>query len=85
MEKNKNIIIFQPSRELAEQTCNQITKFKKYLDNPRVRELLVVGGVNVKDQINQLNAGIDIVVGTPGRLEDLIQGGNNILILSIRR
>lgn len=40
-----------------------------------MRELLVVGGVNVKDQISQLNAGIDIVVGTPGRLEDLIQGG----------
>ncbi|KPJ16613.1 ATP-dependent RNA helicase Ddx1 [Papilio machaon] len=68
-------IIIEPSRELAEQTCNQITKFKKYLENPKVRELLVVGGINVKDQINQLNAGIDIVVGTPGRLEDLIQGG----------
>ncbi|XP_075984261.1 ATP-dependent RNA helicase Ddx1 [Anticarsia gemmatalis] len=68
-------IIIEPSRELAEQTCNQITKFKKHLDNPQVRELLVVGGVNVKDQINQLNSGVDIVVGTPGRLEDLIQGG----------
>ncbi|KPJ21491.1 ATP-dependent RNA helicase DDX1 [Papilio machaon] len=69
-------IIIEPSRELAEQTCNQITKFKKYLENPKVRELLVVGGINVKDQINQLNAGIDIVVGTPGRLEDLIQGAD---------
>ncbi|XP_047538346.1 ATP-dependent RNA helicase Ddx1 isoform X2 [Vanessa atalanta] len=68
-------IIIEPSRELAEQTCNQITLFKKYLDNPKVRELLVVGGINVKDQINQLNSGVDIVVGTPGRLEDLIQGG----------
>ncbi|KAH9641467.1 hypothetical protein HF086_006083 [Spodoptera exigua] len=67
-------IIIEPSRELAEQTCNQITKFKKYLENPKIRELLVVGGINVKDQINALNAGIDIVVGTPGRLEDLIQG-----------
>ncbi|XP_047999497.1 ATP-dependent RNA helicase Ddx1 [Leguminivora glycinivorella] len=68
-------IIIEPSRELAEQTCNQITMFKKHIDNPKVRELLVVGGVNVKDQISQLNAGIDIVVGTPGRLEDLISGG----------
>ncbi|XP_022832178.1 ATP-dependent RNA helicase Ddx1 [Spodoptera litura] len=68
-------IIIEPSRELAEQTCTQITKFKKYLENPKIRELLVVGGINVKDQINALNAGIDIVVGTPGRLEDLIQGG----------
>ena len=35
----------------------------------------MVGGINVKEQINQLNSGVDIVVGTPGRLEDLIQGG----------
>lgn len=73
---NKKVFVqFQPSRELAEQTCNQITLFKKYIDNPKIRELLVAGGINVKDQISQLNAGIDIVVGTPGRIEDLIQGG----------
>ncbi|GLV36238.1 Dead-box-1 [Carabus blaptoides fortunei] len=68
-------IIIEPSRELAEQTCQQIVKFKKFLDSPKVRDLLVIGGVNVKDQISALNNGIDIVVGTPGRLEDLIQGG----------
>ncbi|XP_077297561.1 ATP-dependent RNA helicase Ddx1 [Arctopsyche grandis] len=68
-------IIIEPSRELAEQTFNQIVKFKKYLEAPVVRELLVIGGVNVKDQIATLNAGVDIVVATPGRLEDLIQGG----------
>lgn len=37
---------------------------------------MVIGGVNIKEQINTLqNVGVDIVVGTPGRLEDLIQGG----------
>lgn len=66
----------QPSRELAEQTCDQIKKFKKYLENPKINELLVIGGVNIKDQISALQTqGINIVVGTPGRLEDLIQGG----------
>ncbi|KAK9873817.1 hypothetical protein WA026_002175 [Henosepilachna vigintioctopunctata] len=69
-------IIIEPSRELAEQTCDQIKKFKKYLDNPKIRELLVIGGINVKEQISQLqNVGANIIVGTPGRLEDLIQGG----------
>ncbi|KAK2577373.1 hypothetical protein KPH14_003489 [Odynerus spinipes] len=68
-------IIIEPSRELAEQTYNQIQKFKKYITNPTVRELLVIGGVSVKEQISVLNSGVDIVVGTPGRLEDLIQGG----------
>ncbi|XP_033358638.1 ATP-dependent RNA helicase Ddx1 [Bombus vosnesenskii] len=68
-------IIMEPSRELAEQTYNQIQKFKKHLKDPVIRELLVIGGVSVKEQIATLNSGVDIVVGTPGRLEDLIQGG----------
>ncbi|XP_067005391.1 ATP-dependent RNA helicase Ddx1 [Anabrus simplex] len=69
-------IIIEPSRELAEQTYNQIIKFKKYLENPTVKALLVIGGVNVKEQIAELNSGVDIVVGTPGRMEDLISGGH---------
>ncbi|XP_057653483.1 ATP-dependent RNA helicase Ddx1 [Diorhabda carinulata] len=69
-------IIIEPSRELAEQTSEQIKKFKKYLKDPEIREVLVIGGVQVKSQISQLqNEGADIIVGTPGRLEDLIQGG----------
>lgn len=72
-------IIIEPSRELAEQTYNQIQKFKVHLKNPTIRELLVIGGVNVKEQIATLNSGVDIVVGTPGRLEDLIQGGYLLL------
>ncbi|CAL1677633.1 unnamed protein product [Lasius platythorax] len=72
-------IIIEPSRELAEQTYNQIQKFKTHLKDPTIRELLVIGGVNVKEQIATLNSGVDIVVGTPGRLEDLIQGGYLLL------
>lgn len=45
------------------------------MKDPVIRELLVIGGVSVKEQITTLNSGVDIVVGTPGRLEDLIQGG----------
>lgn len=40
-----------------------------------MRDLLVVGGIPVKDQIAALNAGIDIVCGTPGRMEELINTG----------
>merc|ERR1719356_367288 len=68
-------IIIEPSRELAEQTLKQIELFKKHLAAPAVKELLVVGGVNVKDQIAALNSGVDIVVATPGRLEDLVSTG----------
>ncbi|KAK7070784.1 ATP-dependent RNA helicase ddx1 [Halocaridina rubra] len=68
-------IIIEPSRELAEQTLKQVTLFRKFLDNPLVRDLLVVGGVPVKEQIAALNNGVDIVCGTPGRMEELINSG----------
>ncbi|XP_023349415.1 ATP-dependent RNA helicase Ddx1 [Eurytemora carolleeae] len=74
-------IIIEPSRELAEQTLKQIQKFKKYLVPPAVTELLVVGGISINDQVAALNSGVDIVVATPGRLEDLINTGK----LSLRQ
>ncbi|KAJ8870560.1 hypothetical protein PR048_029583 [Dryococelus australis] len=69
-------IIIEPSRELAEQTYNQIIKFKKHIENPKVKDLLVIGGINIKDQISALNSGVDVVVGTPGRMEDLMSTGH---------
>ncbi|XP_063975899.1 ATP-dependent RNA helicase Ddx1 [Diachasmimorpha longicaudata] len=68
-------IIIEPSRELAEQTYTQLEKFGRHLTNPPIRPLLVIGGVPAKVQIAALESGIEIVVGTPGRLEDLIEGG----------
>jgi ATP-dependent RNA helicase DDX1 len=72
-------IVIEPSRELAEQTFNQIQKFKKHLKDPVVRELLLVGGQNVREQMSTLQQGVDIIVATPGRLEDLISGGYVLL------
>lgn len=72
-------IIIEPSRELAEQTFNQIIKFKKYLKDPVLQEMLLIGGMNVREQMSALQKGVDIIVATPGRLEDLISGGNVLL------
>ncbi|XP_001352892.3 ATP-dependent RNA helicase Ddx1 [Drosophila pseudoobscura] len=72
-------IIIEPSRELAEQTYNQIEKFKYHLSNPEVRSLLLIGGVRLDEQKAQLQQGIHIVVGTPGRLEELINSGYVLL------
>lgn len=68
-------IIIEPSRELAEQTYNQLGKFKNYLPSS-ISTLLVIGGVSIKEQITALNSGVDIVCGTPGRLEELISTGH---------
>ena len=65
-------LIIEPSKELAEQTFKQIQMFKKNLSNPSIRELLIVGGIPMKEQMAGLERGVDIVVATPGRLDDLI-------------
>ena len=58
----KNVFVqFQPSRELAEQTHNQIKLFKKFVDNPTPKELLVIGGVSVKEQIAALQSGVSFM------------------------
>ncbi|KAL0967124.1 hypothetical protein UPYG_G00248070 [Umbra pygmaea] len=68
-------LIIEPSKELAEQTLNNVTQCKRHVENPKVRDLLIIGGVPAKDQLSVLEQGVDIVVGTPGRLDDLISTG----------
>ncbi|XP_067098227.1 ATP-dependent RNA helicase DDX1 [Osmerus mordax] len=72
-------LIIEPSKELAEQTLNVVNQFKKNVDNPKLRDLLIIGGVAAKDQLAILDQGVDIVVGTPGRLDDLISTGKLVL------
>ena len=68
-EKQPRVIIVVPTRELVTQVVEEITKFSKYL-NTRVAG--VYGGTNINTQKALLKEGQDIVVGTPGRLYDLI-------------
>jgi ERCC4-related helicase len=39
------------------------------------RELVIIGGVSIGEQTRVLREGVDIIVATPGRLEELISGG----------
>ena len=68
-EKQPRVIIVVPTRELVTQVVEEIIKFSKYL-NTRVAG--VYGGTNINTQKALLKEGQDIVVGTPGRLYDLI-------------
>lgn len=52
-----------------------IEDFKKHLPSP-VKECLILGGINVKDQLNELRNGVDIIVATPHRLEDLVNNSH---------
>ncbi|MGB5205938.1 MAG: DEAD/DEAH box helicase [Eudoraea sp.] len=68
-EKHPRVLILVPTRELVVQVVEEIEKFSKYLNN---RVVGVYGGTNINTQKALLVEGQDIVVGTPGRLYDLI-------------
>lgn len=81
-DNNPKAIILEPSRELAEQTHQCLTKFKKYLPGT-IRQSLLLGGVSAKEQIHELKAGVDIITGTIGRVSELINS-NHISLRSCR-
>ena len=63
-------LVVVPTRELAMQVSNAIYHYGK---NKDVRVLAIYGGQSYTRQVRKLNQGVDIVVGTPGRLLDLIK------------
>lgn len=70
-------LILTPTRELALQVAEAMQGYGRYLG---VKVMAIYGGQGFGQQIAQLRRGVDIVVGTPGRLLDLL--GRNILDLS---
>ena len=71
----KNIII-APTRELAMQIYNNLGIFSKYLS---IRTCLIVGGVKPNPQLKSIFKGVDVLVGTPGRIMDHLKSGGLIL------
>lgn len=68
--KKLQAVILSPTRELAIQICEEFRKFLKYKDDIKV--LPIYGGQPIERQIIALKKGVQIVVGTPGRIMDHI-------------
>ena len=64
-------IILCPTRELCLQIAKDIKSYAKYTKDLKVTP--VYGGANIQTQIRELNSGSQIIVGTPGRVIDLIK------------
>jgi ATP-dependent RNA helicase RhlE len=62
------IVILVPTRELVVQVVDEIEKLTKYMS---VSTLGIFGGVNINTQKKAVYEGVDILVGTPGRMMDL--------------
>ncbi|MEY4919449.1 MAG: hypothetical protein RLZZ431_631 [Bacteroidota bacterium] len=73
-DKNKDpqILILVPTRELVVQVVEAVTKLTPYMS---VNAVGVFGGVNINTQQIALESGADVLVATPGRLFDLIMNG----------
>ena len=69
-ERHVQALVLCPTRELALQVAGAIYDYGKVQE---VRVLAVYGGQPYGPQISRLNRGVDVVVGTPGRLIDLLE------------
>lgn len=66
--KNPRALILAPTRELAIQILETVRQFGTAV---KLRSMLIVGGQSQDRQVNDLRRGVDIIIATPGRLEDL--------------
>ncbi len=69
-------LILEPTRELAMQVAEN---FDKYGKNHDLKMALLIGGVQMGDQVKALDEGVDVLIATPGRLMDLFGRGKILL------
>lgn len=69
-QKGERILIMAPTRELAVQIEKELASFARGLG---FRGMVAVGGANIGSQISQLKHNPAFVIGTPGRLKDLME------------
>jgi len=73
-QKNPQVLVLAPTRELAIQVAEAFQKYAKHLKGFHV--LPVYGGQDYRTQIRALERGVHVVVGTPGRVMDHMRKGN---------
>ena len=71
--KKPAAIVLCPTRELANQVDEEVYKIAQYT---RHRSVAIYGGASISDQMYKLRKGVDVVVGTPGRVKDMIERGS---------
>ncbi|CAB0000671.1 unnamed protein product [Nesidiocoris tenuis] len=77
-------IVISPTRELARQTSDVLKEFLDNMDTP-VKQVLMIGGTKVAEDIELLKKeGANIIIATPGRLEDLLTRGDVLLHVAVK-
>lgn len=70
LDRNSRVLIITPTRELAVQINKE---FKSFSPGLNIHSTVCIGGVSIRGQINNLQRNPHFVVGTPGRLLDLVE------------
>lgn len=65
-------IVLVPTRELAVQVADEIGRLAVHTGHVCIP---IYGGASIEKQVDQLNEGVDIIAGTPGRVRDMIERG----------
>ena len=72
-ERNVQVLALCPTRELAVQICREVDKLALFMDG--VSAVPIYGGSSFRPQLDALRRGVQFVVGTPGRVMDLMESG----------
>ena len=81
-------LILSPTRELASQISQVLSKFLEKI--PSLKQQLFIGGTKFNEDIEKFkNEGGNIIIGTPGRIEDLLMGktdtaNKNVFVQSVK-
>ncbi|HEX8966007.1 MAG TPA: DEAD/DEAH box helicase [Patescibacteria group bacterium] len=70
LDKSQRVLIIAPTRELAVQIRDELRNFAKGLG---IYATLLIGGLNIRAQKGELRNNPHVVIGTPGRIKDLLQ------------
>jgi len=73
-KKTPQVLVLAPTRELAIQVAEAFQKYARHL--PGFKVLPVYGGSDMRGQLRQLERGVHVVVGTPGRVMDHMRRGS---------
>ncbi|WP_330443143.1 DEAD/DEAH box helicase [Flavobacterium sp. C4GT6] len=71
--KNTQALILSPTRELCLQITNEIKLYSKYVKG--LNTVAVYGGASITEQAKEIRRGAQIIVATPGRMQDMINRG----------
>lgn len=71
--RNTQALILSPTRELCLQITNEIKQYSKYVKG--LHTVAVYGGASITEQARDVRKGAQIIVATPGRMQDMINRG----------